>query len=190
MTTQIPVIKNDPNGATFYVALVSQATPSTFQANPTLAAGDVKISIDGGAFNNLATLPVVTPAAGKAVKCVFSQAETNGDNLVVVFSDAAGAEWCDQIIAIQTGGTSPSIGRGTVAAGSSTTSLPTSSFQPAGGVANQFVGRVVLFDSDTTTAALRGASSPISASSNAAAPTFTVAALPAAPATGDKFSVI
>lgn len=102
MTTQIPVIKNDAAGAILYTALVSQASPAAFQANPTLAAGDVKISLDGGAFNNLGTLPAVTPAAGKAVKITLSQAETNGDNLVIVFSDAAGAEWCDQVMTIPT----------------------------------------------------------------------------------------
>ena len=34
-----------------------------FQTNPTLATGDAKISKDGGALANLATLPAVTPAA-------------------------------------------------------------------------------------------------------------------------------
>jgi hypothetical protein len=102
MTTQLPVIKNDPAGAILYTALVSQATPAAFQAAPTLAAGDAKISIDGGAFANLGTLPAVLPAAGKTVKITLSQAETNGDNLVIVFSDAAGGEWCDQFIQIQT----------------------------------------------------------------------------------------
>ncbi len=86
--------------------------------------------------------------------------------------------------------TVPAIGRGTVTSGSSTTSVTTSVFTPTGAVANQFAGRVVLFDADTTTATLRGVASAISASSNAAAPTFTVATLPATPASGDTFSVI
>ncbi len=102
MATEIPVIKNGAGGATLYTALVSQGTGSAFQANPTLATGDAKISLDGGALNNLGTLPVVAPASGKAVKIVLSQAETNADNLVIIFSDAAGAEWADQIIHIQT----------------------------------------------------------------------------------------
>ncbi len=67
-----------------------------------MASGDWKISIDGGAFANLGTLPVVTPVAGKAVKIVLSQAETNGDNLMIIGSDAAGAEWADFYINIQT----------------------------------------------------------------------------------------
>jgi hypothetical protein len=86
----------------FYVGLVSQANGSIFQANPTLAAGDAKVSIDGGALANLATLPTVTPAAGKMVKVSLSAAEMNGDNITVVLSDAAGAEWCDVVANIQT----------------------------------------------------------------------------------------
>jgi hypothetical protein len=82
------------------------------------------------------------------------------------------------------------IGRGTVTTGGTTTSIPTSAFTPAGGVADQFKNRVVLFDVDTTTAALRGQTATISASSNSAMPTFTVNALTTAPASGDTFSVI
>jgi hypothetical protein len=86
--------------------------------------------------------------------------------------------------------TVPAIGRGTCTTGSSTTSVTTSSFSPAGAVTNQFVGRVILFDKTTTTAALRGQVSIISASSNAANPIFTVGALTTTPASGDTFSVI
>ena len=89
-----------------------------------------------------------------------------------------------------------SIGRGTVAGGGSTTSIPTSAFAPAGTVAGQFIGRVVLFDWNTTTAALQGQVGVITASTGAATPTFTVTGggasttLTTAPAAGDTFSVI
>jgi len=82
---------------TFYVSLLSQADKDIFQVNPTLAAGDVKVSIDGGALNNLATLPVVTPAGSKLVKVDLSAEEMNGDHINVVFSDQAGDEWCDWV---------------------------------------------------------------------------------------------
>ena len=87
---------------TVFVSLVSQSNTKLFQANPTLAAGDVKVSIDGGAFNNLATLPVVTPASGRAVQVDLSTSEMNGDNIIVTFVDAAGAEWCDLMLCLQT----------------------------------------------------------------------------------------
>ena len=87
---------------TFDVALVSQADTRLLQANPTLASGDVKVSIDEGAFSNITSLPTVTPASGRNVKVALTAAEMNGSRIVVQFVDAAGAEWCDQLIAIET----------------------------------------------------------------------------------------
>ena len=79
----------------YYVTLVSQTNTKLFQNNPTLATGDFIISKDGGAFANLATLPVVTPASGDAVKIVLSATEMTADQVIVIASDAAGAEWSD-----------------------------------------------------------------------------------------------
>lgn len=103
MASYEPVIKNGASGAIFYVALKPYVATGRFQANPTLAAGDVKISIDGGAFANLATLPDAQPDTTKAVRTILSQAETNGDNLVVLFSDQTDPpEWQDLFVNIQT----------------------------------------------------------------------------------------
>lgn len=85
--------------------------------------------------------------------------------------------------------TTRAVGRGTVDAGATTTSIPTSGFAPAGVDADQFKGRIITFDADTTTTALRGQSTDITANDAAAAPTFTVTALTRAPAAGDTFSV-
>lgn len=85
-----------------FIALVSQANQNVMQANPTIAAGDFKVSIDGGALTNLATLPTVTPAGGKMVKVTLSTSEMAGANATVVCSDAAGAEWCDVVFNVQT----------------------------------------------------------------------------------------
>lgn len=84
-----------------YVGLESVATAGAFQSSATIAAGDFKTSGDGGALANLATLPTVTPAAGKMVKITLSAAEMNFDNVTVVCSDASGAEWKELIINIQ-----------------------------------------------------------------------------------------
>lgn len=86
----------------FYVGLVDQANTKLLKANPTLAAGDVKVSKDGGAFANLTTLPSANPASGAAIMVDLSATEMTADNVVVQFTDAAGAEWCDQLINIQT----------------------------------------------------------------------------------------
>ncbi len=85
-----------------YVSLRSQANTKIFQANPTLASGDAKVSKDGGALANLTTLPTVTPAAGKMVKISLSGTEMTADDVTVVLSDAAGNEWCDLVLNIQT----------------------------------------------------------------------------------------
>jgi hypothetical protein len=102
MPSYVPVIKNGANGAILYAGLIDQSNTKLFKSTPTLAAGDFKVSIDGGALNNLGTLPTVTPAAGRQIKITLSQAEVNGDNITVQCVDAAGAEWCDLIINIQT----------------------------------------------------------------------------------------
>lgn len=91
--------------------------------------------------------------------------------------------------------TTKAIARGTVTSGGSTTSVPTSALSIAGAaasgvVADQFKGRSVLFDGDTTTAGLRGTMASINASSASNTPTLTVSTLPATPASGDAFSVI
>jgi hypothetical protein len=72
------------------------------QVNPTIASGDFKVSIDGGALANLGTLPAVTPASSSMVKITLSTSEMAGANATVVCLDAAGAEWCDLTINIQT----------------------------------------------------------------------------------------
>lgn len=100
MATYVPPKKNVEY--IFYIGLVSQANTKTLQSNPTIAAGDFKVSTDGGALANLGTLPAVTPASSKMVKVTLSAAEMNGDNITVVCSDASGAEWCDLIINFQT----------------------------------------------------------------------------------------
>lgn len=76
---------------------------------------------------------------------------------------------------------------GTVGAGSTPTSIVTSSLTPAGSVADQFKGLLIKFADDTTTAALRGQATTITGSSAAANPTFTCTALTTAPVAGDSF---
>lgn len=86
----------------FYISLVSQANTKVFQANPTLAAGDFKVATDDGAPANPATLPAVDADFTRRVKVVLSASEMNGGNVTFIASDAAGSEWCDLTINIQT----------------------------------------------------------------------------------------
>ncbi|MEO8753121.1 MAG: hypothetical protein ABI624_10625 [Casimicrobiaceae bacterium] len=81
--------------------------------------------------------------------------------------------------------------RGTVGATSpGTTSMTPSAISPAGVAADQFKGRILIFDNDTTTTSLRGQATDITASSAAGLPLLTYSALSNAPASGDTFSIV
>jgi len=79
------------------------------------------------------------------------------------------------------------IGIGTVGSASTTTSIVTSSLTPAAAVTDQFKGRIVIFDKDTTTVNLRGQATDITASSSGGV--LTVTALTTAPVSGDTFTI-
>ena len=101
MATYVPPKKN--TAFIIYIGLPDYALGGLMKSTPTLAAGDAKVSIDGGALANLTTLPAVTPAASKMVKVSLSAAEMNGDNITVVISDQTSPpEWCDVIINLAT----------------------------------------------------------------------------------------
>lgn len=85
----------------FEVCLVSQADTDIFQSNPTLASGDVKVSKDGGTLANITSLPTAI-SSGKAVTVALSSTEMNADRVMVLFSDAAGSEWQDLAVFIET----------------------------------------------------------------------------------------
>lgn len=87
MTLQ-PLKKN--TAATLYLEVRAQADPTTFKSGPTIAAGDFKFSVDGGAYANLNTTPT---ASGAIITVALLAAETNGDVIKVKAEDVAGAEW-------------------------------------------------------------------------------------------------
>ena len=87
----------------FDVCLEDFANPGLFKSNPTLAAGDVKISQNNGALSNLATLPSVSPASSKVVRVQLSSTEMNTDKVTIIFSDqTAPPEWADLSVTILT----------------------------------------------------------------------------------------
>lgn len=88
----------------FYWCLNSQANALLFQVNPTLAAGDVQVAKDDGAPVNITTLPVVDADFTKRIKVALSASEMDADNVSILFSDAAGAEWCDSFYNLQPSG--------------------------------------------------------------------------------------
>jgi hypothetical protein len=86
---------------TFYMGLPSQSNGNTFQSNPTLATGDVKVIKDGGTPANIGTLPSAV-SSGKVIEVNLTSTEMNADDITLLFSDAAGDEWQDTIVNIQT----------------------------------------------------------------------------------------
>ncbi len=79
----------------FPMRLWSQADTDLVQTSVTLAAGDVQVSKDGGAFANIATLPTEIGTSGVLVVSLSAD-EMDVDHYTAVrFHDAAGDEWCD-----------------------------------------------------------------------------------------------
>lgn len=76
---------------------------------------------------------------------------------------------------------------GTVGSGSTTTSVVTSSLDPAAAVTDQFKGKILTFTDDTTTTNLRGQSTDITGSTSGGV--LTVTALTTAAVSGDTFSI-
>lgn len=86
-----------------YICVRDATDNLSLKANPTIAAGDWKISKDGGAFANLTNLPTVTPASGRAVKLDLTATEMNADNVMIVWVDQTSTkEWADGWLEINT----------------------------------------------------------------------------------------
>ena len=81
---------------TLYLPLVT-VNADDWKATPTIAAGDIQVSVDGGAtFANPATLPSETAASSKVVKVVLAAGEMNAAAVIVrAIDQTATKEWKD-----------------------------------------------------------------------------------------------
>ena len=96
-----PPVKNE--NFLIRIALEDMANPGQFKSNPTIAAGDFKVDIDGAGLTNLGTLPSVSPAASKLVLITLANTEMNGDVITLVCSDQTSPpEWADYVVSIPT----------------------------------------------------------------------------------------
>jgi len=85
------------------IALEDFVSPGSFKSNPTIAAGDFKVSKDGGALANLTTLPTVAPAGSALVTITLSNTEMNADVVTIIAVDQTSPkEWADLVISIPT----------------------------------------------------------------------------------------
>jgi hypothetical protein len=156
------------------------------------AGNDYQVVITTGTLGGVSMVGYVVGAFSLNLGNVSAGTVTSVTNRVTANSDQIAGS---APAATDLSKTTNAIGRGTVTTGGSTTSVPTSALTLAGSaasgvVASQFVGRTILFDGNTTTAGLQGASASISASTASNTPTLTVGTLPATPASGDTFSII
>lgn len=96
-----PPVKNED--FVCYVALKDADNPNRFKASPTIAAGDFKVSKDGGGLANLATLPTNEPSGSIWVKISLSNTEMNADNVAIQCIDVTDPpEWSDLAFSIPT----------------------------------------------------------------------------------------
>ncbi len=100
MASQVPPKK--ATSFTFYTGFVNTAARPDFKANPTIASGDFKLSIDNTSGVVLAVNPAVITGATTIVRFNLSGSEMDGDVINVLCVDAAGGEWDDQLITIHT----------------------------------------------------------------------------------------
>lgn len=85
------------------IGLEDYDNPGNLQPSPTIAAGDFKVDKDGAGFNNLVTLPSVSPAGGVAVLVALSASEMDADVVTIACIDqTATKEWADRLICIPT----------------------------------------------------------------------------------------
>jgi hypothetical protein len=186
-------------GADIYIPMIKRGVVDyAVGADWTPATGDVKISKDGGTAANIGTLPVaVTMGNGAMWHFVFADAELQCKTALITIVDSATKAVEDQMFIVETFGntsamfkfdfSSNPVARGVVTTGASTISITTSSITPTASATDQFKGRIVIFDLDTTTANLRGQATDITGSSNTG--TLAVTALTDAPANGDTFGI-
>ncbi len=85
------------------IALDDATLANTLRVNPTIAAGDFQVDIDGGGFGNLGTLPSVSPAGSCSVLITLSASEMNGDVISIRGVDQTSPkEWGDFFLSIPT----------------------------------------------------------------------------------------
>ena len=96
-----PPVKNED--FQIQISLEDFSNPGRIKTTPTIAAGDFKVSKDGGALANLTTLPSESPAGSGLVTIALSSTEMNADVVTVRWIDqTTPPEWSDDWFSIAT----------------------------------------------------------------------------------------
>lgn len=149
--------------------------PAALTADGNIKADTLRV---GGTLQTAGDIPARLPAA------LTAGGNMKSDTLALSGS-TAGADALEE--------STEAIAYGTAdGTGATTTVFLSSALTPDSAVNDQFNGRVLIFKSDTTTAALRGQATTISdyAHTSAEVGTFTVVALTTAPSSGDTFVIL
>jgi hypothetical protein len=87
----------------FAITVADMANPGKFKTDPTIAAGDFKISKDWGATANLGTLPDIEPAGSPQIRVLLSGTEMTADQVMIIWEDQTSPpEWASGSICILT----------------------------------------------------------------------------------------
>ena len=100
-----PTYDGSPIRGAAFELVIGLGSPSSnaLVTNPTLAAGDVKVSKDGGAYTNIATLPTTYPTGSNTIIVSLAATEMEAEVVVVCFSDQTPTNECsDTVITILT----------------------------------------------------------------------------------------
>jgi hypothetical protein len=176
---------------------------STAAATPTVAGvPEVDVTHYAGSTTDVSTIPASIAAilvdTGTTLQAELDgiQADTEDIQARLPAALTAGGNMKSDSLAVS--GSTESADRlerstlaivtGTIGASSTTTALIFSSVSPSSIVNDQFVGRIITFDKDTTTTALRGQATDITDWVHATL-TATVTALTTAPVSGDTCTI-
>lgn len=100
--------KYNTAGSKLYTSVRTKSA-TTAQVSPTLAVGDVKVSLDGGALANIEVgggSVSVAPAGSDNIEITLSAAQTTCKVLKIEFKDVAGSQWDEQHMIVTTWGDS------------------------------------------------------------------------------------
>jgi len=174
-------------GKALTVYAVIRGTTAPFDPVTDPADLTSRVSKDGGAEANGAT-PAVTAAGDANVKLDLTDAEMDATVISYWVRSSSGSDFWTFFLTQEIPSPTLQAVECVVDVGASATSIPTSSQDPAASVTDQWKGRIVIFKRDTTTAALRGQATDITA--NTAGGTLTVTALTTVPVSGDTFIIV
>jgi hypothetical protein len=150
-------------------------------ASPTNITAGTITTVSGNVTGSVGSVASGIPSAATVAAAVWDEATAShvsagSVGLALRDADLRGSR---TVIRGAVSGTAPS-----------TTSFTPSALSPAGVAADQFKGRIIIFDNDTATTSLRGQATDITANTAAGLPVFTFTALTTAPSSGDTFSIV